>query len=58
MPKPNLQELLELARNHTMTPAEQSAQRLSFAFGNANMSNPKITRARIEEAAKRITEQK
>lgn len=44
-------ELLNRVKNHKMTPEEQEAQRRSFAFGNANISNPDVTRELVDKAA-------
>ena len=45
-----LNELIEKARNHVMTPAEKRAQAISFAYGNAKIENPHITREMVAEA--------
>jgi hypothetical protein len=37
-----------------MTPAEREEQRLSFAYGNASISNPTITRAMIDQVAREL----
>ncbi len=47
-----LDELIENARGHTMTPAEKEEQRRSFAYGNVAIENPNVTRAMIDNAAK------
>ena len=47
----NLQQLLEKAKQHKMTPEEQEAQRRSFAYGNVNLHDCTITREMIDEAA-------
>ena len=49
-----LEELLARAQKHTMTPEELEAQRRSFAFGNANIDNPNVTREMVDEAAERL----
>lgn len=49
-----LEQLLARARGHEMTPEEREAQRRSFAYGNANIDNPRVTRSMIEEAAVRL----
>lgn len=46
-----LEELIELARKHVITPEELEAQARSFAYGNVNLHNPAITRADIDRAA-------
>ena len=50
MPR-SLQQLLEEARNHIMTPAEKEEQRRSFAYGNTKIENPRITREMVDKAA-------
>ena len=47
----DLDKLLELARGIPVTDAERESQRRSFAFGNTNIENERITRATIDEAA-------
>ena len=47
------EQLIVLTRGLEMTPEEQEAQRRSFAFGNANIDNPDVTREMVDEAAKR-----
>lgn len=47
--------IVEAARGHVMTAAEREAQRRSFAFGNANIENPSVTREVVEEAARRMS---
>lgn len=52
----DLDALLELARHKPVTQEERDTQRLSFAYGNANLSNPRITRESIKEAAEKLGE--
>ena len=47
------EQLIVLTRGLDMTPEEQEAQRRSFAFGNANIDNPDVTREMVDEAARR-----
>lgn len=42
----------------SMTPEEREAQRRSFAFGNANLSNPNVTRALVDEVANELQQEK
>lgn len=51
MAEPSLEDLIEEARQHTMTPEERAAQSESFAFGNVSLSNPDVTREDISVAA-------
>ncbi len=46
-----LEELLAMTRDVRMTPEEQEAQRRSFAYGNAKISNPAVTREMVDRAA-------
>lgn len=50
----DLNARVERARKYKMTPEEKRRQRISFAYGNAHMSNPNVTREMVEEAAKRL----
>ena len=50
----SLRELVERARQKQMTAAEAEAQRRSFAFGNANIENERVTREIVDEAAERV----
>lgn len=47
---PQLQEMLERAKRHKMTPREIWLQRVSFVSGQL-MDNPNITREMVEEEA-------
>ncbi len=49
-----LDELIAAARRTTMTPEQVEEQRRSFAFGNTNIENARITRETIDEAAKAL----
>ena len=40
--------------SYRMSPADREEQRRSFAYGNASMSNPSITRADIDRAVERM----
>jgi hypothetical protein len=46
--------LLEEARNRPFTAAEREEQRRSFAFGNANIDNPDVTREIVDAAAEAL----
>jgi len=52
--KKNLESLIEASRPKIMTPAEKELQRRSFAYGNANIENERVTRETIELAAEAI----
>ncbi|MBA3546716.1 MAG: hypothetical protein H0T76_09565 [Nannocystis sp.] len=49
-----LEKLLEKSRSVRMTKDDKEAQRRSFAFGNANIENERVTRAMVDAAAKGI----
>ncbi|MBX3192078.1 MAG: hypothetical protein KF819_34125 [Labilithrix sp.] len=50
-----LEDLIKMARTTTMTTEEKEAQRRSFAFGNTNIENERITRDTIDEAAENLS---
>jgi|GEM_PF-1180849 len=45
-----LRALIEQARRCQMTPAEIEEQRISFAFGNANYEDQRVTRQEVVRA--------
>jgi hypothetical protein len=46
-----LQELLDAAKKMVISPEQKEEQRRSFAFGNTNIENPRITRETVNEEA-------
>ena len=54
MASERLEELLEAARAVEMSDAEREEQRRSFAFGNANIENPRVTRELVDRVADRM----
>ncbi len=50
----SIETLIDRARTVRMTPAEQEAQRRSFAYGNAKIENDDVTRTMVDQAAERI----
>jgi hypothetical protein len=46
-----LEQLIEAAKKVDMTPAQLEEQRRSFAFGNANIENQRVTRETVARAA-------
>lgn len=50
-----LDDLIAVARGTSMTPDEKEAQRRSFAFGNTNIENERITRETIDKAADNLS---
>lgn len=53
----SLEDLIERARHVQMTPTQKEEQRRSFAYGNAHMHNPSITREDIDRAADALKEE-
>jgi hypothetical protein len=53
MPR-ELETLLAASRSREVTPAEQEAQRRSFAFGNTHFENERITRDTVDKAAEEL----
>lgn len=49
-----LADLLEKAKNVQMTPADKEAQRRSFAYGNANIENERVTKETVAKEAERL----
>ncbi|HXK36744.1 MAG TPA: hypothetical protein VJ553_04140 [Candidatus Paceibacterota bacterium] len=54
----DLKKLLAKARTHVMTEEEQEAQQRSFAYGNAALSNPNVTREMVDRAAEKRKNEK
>ncbi|HJX53451.1 MAG TPA: hypothetical protein VJ801_11860 [Polyangia bacterium] len=52
--KINLERLIAASRPKIMTPEEKELQRRSFAYGNANIENERVTRETIDSAAEAI----
>lgn len=50
----DLQRLIERSRNVKMTPSEAEQQRRSFAFGNTNIENDRVTRRVVDEQAEKL----
>lgn len=51
-----LDALIERARTHVMTDGEREAQARSFAYGNAAIDNPDVTREMVAAAPCRVTD--
>jgi hypothetical protein len=49
-----LYELLEKAKNVKPSPEQKEEQRRSFAYGNTNIENPRITRETVDQAAEEL----
>lgn len=49
-----LQTLIDASRSRQMSDAEKEAQRRSFAFGNANIENARVTREMVANAAEKL----
>jgi hypothetical protein len=54
MKENNLQYLLEKSKGVKMTPSEVERQRRSFAYGNTNIENERITRRVVDEQAEKL----
>jgi hypothetical protein len=53
-----LQKLIEAARSRNFSPSEREAQRRSFAYGNTNIENPRITRQTVDQQAEQLKERR
>ena len=51
-----LQELLEAAKKVYVSPEQKEKQRRSFAFGNTNIENPRVTRETVDKEAEALKE--
>lgn len=49
-----LQYLIDQARKVTMSAAQRSEQRMSFAYGNSAFENPMITKEMVAEEARKL----
>jgi len=47
----DLEKLIDAARLRDFSPSEREEQRRSFAYGNTNIENPRITRETIDRQA-------
>jgi hypothetical protein len=50
-----LQKLIDAAKKVEMTAAQLEEQRRSFAFGNANIENSRVTRETVDKAAELLS---
>jgi hypothetical protein len=50
----NLKELLEKAKRVEASPEQKEEQRRSFAYGNTNIENPRITRETVDQEAEEL----
>jgi hypothetical protein len=50
----NLKELLDKAKLVEVSPAQKEEQRRSFAYGNTNIENSRITRETVDQAAEEL----
>ncbi len=51
-----LTRMLKKAGKYSMSDSEREEQRRSFAYGNAVIDNPHVTRAMVDEAADRYND--
>ena len=50
----DLRYLLEKAKKISMSAEEKEAQRRSFAYGNTNIENPRVTKEMIDREAEKL----
>jgi len=50
----SLQQLIEIARQHHITPEEHDAQVRSFTYGNTHFENEAITRSDVDQAVEAL----
>jgi hypothetical protein len=53
---PNLQQLIDLARKHKITPEEHQAQVRSFTYGNTHLENDEITREEVDATVRSLAD--
>jgi hypothetical protein len=53
----DLQKLIELAKKHTISPAEHQAQVRSFTYGNTRLENEAITREDVNRVVTKLNGQ-
>ena len=51
-----LEMLLEAAKHRLLTASEREEQRRSFAYGNANIENERVTRETVDQQAEELNE--
>jgi hypothetical protein len=51
-----LEKLLEAAKYRPLTASEKEEQRRSFAYGNANIENDRVTRETVDQQAEELEE--
>ena len=49
-----MQKMVDSAKHVVMTEDEKEAQRRSFAYGNANLENDRVTHEVVAQAAKAL----
>jgi uncharacterized protein YnzC (UPF0291/DUF896 family) len=49
-----LNELLDKAKNVKLSPEQKEEQRRSFAYGNTNIENSRITRETVDREAEEL----
>jgi len=53
-----LEKLLNAAKNYQLSAGEREEQRRSFAYGNAKIENPEVTRETVNREAKALCDVK
>lgn len=51
----DLEKLINAAKKEKLSPEQGEAQRRSFAFGNTNIENPRITRKTVDKEAETLS---
>ena len=54
----DLRELIDRAKHADFSGVAQEEQRRSFAYGNANIENSRVTRETVDREAEKLREQK
>lgn len=54
----SLEELIEAAKKIEVSDSDRERHRRSFAFGNTNMENDRITREMIDAEAEKLNKKK
>ena len=49
-----LDQLLETAKGKKLSAEQSEEQRRSFAFGNTNIENPRVTRKTVDQEAEEL----
>jgi hypothetical protein len=50
----SLKKLIEMSRNVSLSPTQKEEQRRSFAYGNANIENGRVTKETVAKEAEAL----